>query len=82
MFTRRRDDNNGVTTTTATTTPSFFGRPVQNSIRPPSKTRQEHIDSYIKDGQLSPSTRKLSDGTYLYQVQLMTCSSYFIFLID
>jgi hypothetical protein len=61
MFTRRRDDNNSVTTTT--TTPSFFGRPVQNSIRPPSKTRQEHIDSYIKDGQLAPSTRKLSDGT-------------------
>ena len=69
MFNRRRDDS-GTTTTanssTSTTTqaPVFFGRPVQNSIRPPVRiTRQQHIDSYIQNPQLSPSTRKLSDGT-------------------
>ena len=69
MFNRRRDDSGVTTTATSTTStqpaPAFFGRPVQNSIRPPVRiTRQQHIDSYISNPQLAPSTRKLSDGTF------------------
>jgi hypothetical protein len=67
MFNRRRDDTGTTTTATSGATsqpPALFGRPVQNSIRPPVRiTRQQHIDSYIHNPQLAPSTRKLSDGT-------------------
>jgi hypothetical protein len=62
MFTRRRDDENG-TSLHASSPPSFFARPIQNSIRPPAVRRQEHIQSYLNDAQLAPSTRKVSDGT-------------------
>ena len=72
MFNRRRDDTGTTTTATTSSTatqqqaPAFFGRPVQNSIRPPVRiSRQQHIDSYLHNPQLAPSTRKLSDGTFL-----------------
>ena len=69
MFNRRRDDIGTTATTTSSnhhqSPPAFFGRPVQNSIRPPVRiTRQQHIDSYINNPELAPSTRKLSNGTF------------------
>lgn len=69
MFNRRRDDSGTTTTATSTSTqqqaPAFFGKPVQNSIRPPVRiTRQQHIESYITNPQLAPSTRKFADGTF------------------
>jgi hypothetical protein len=49
-------------TTGTTTTTSMFARPISNSIRPPSRSRQQHIDSYLKHPSLGPSTRKVSAG--------------------
>lgn len=71
MF-RRRPDNDPTVGS-----PSLLARPVTGSIRPPSSTytntttttnnnsiisRQQHIESYLRDSTLAPSTRKVSDG--------------------
>lgn len=39
---------------------------IQGSIRPPTITRKEHIDSYLLDTNLKKSTRKVSKGMYEY----------------
>lgn len=57
MFAKRRSTNEedgGV----------VASRTVRNSIRPPpAYSRQQHIESYLQDQQLAPSTRKVSpDG--------------------
>jgi hypothetical protein len=48
----------------------MFARPISNSIRPPSRTRQTHMDSYLKHPSLGPSTRKVSVGGALVFVVL------------
>ena len=61
MFTRRRTDDDIASSSSS----SYVGRPIHNSIRPPTLIkRQDHINSYIHNEQLAPSTRKVSDGTF------------------
>lgn len=68
MF-RRRPDNDPTVGS-----PSLIARPVTGTIRPPPSypattttstiiSRQQHIESYLRDPTLAPSTRKVSDGT-------------------
>jgi len=54
-------------------TPTTTAPIIEGSIRPPSDysntsnyTRQQHLDSYLKDETLARSTRKVSTGTYYY----------------
>lgn len=58
MFTRRRTNSNDAAVVSS--------RTIRDSIRPPAGgggyTRQEHMNSYLQDRQLSPSTRKVSQG--------------------
>ena len=49
----------------STTTTTTAATAIRGTIRPPDYTREQHLESYLKDVTLQRSTRRVSAGTWV-----------------